>query len=88
MNDYLFFQPNENFHLFGQQHLLVIALTVAMSISLAIFAKKKLAHDSQLRLGRGITVCLQSWWSGGLPYGSSWGSSTTRPIYHSTSATS
>ena len=58
MNDYLFFQPNKNFHLFGQQHLLVIALTVTMSIALAIFAKKKLALDGQLRLGRGITVVL------------------------------
>ena len=58
MNEYLFFQPNEDFHLFGKQHLMVIAITVALSVALAIFAKRKLSTTSQLRLGRGMTIVL------------------------------
>jgi len=58
MNDYLLFLPNNDFRLFGHQHLLVIALTVAMSIGLAFFSKKSLSKMGQLHLGRGITVVL------------------------------
>lgn len=58
MNDFLFFQPNEDFRLFGYQHLIMIALTVAASFGVAIFSKKKLSPNGQVRLGRFITVVL------------------------------
>lgn len=58
MNDYLLFLPNQDFQLFGKQHLLVIALTVATSVGLAFFSKKRLKEDGQLLLGRSITIIL------------------------------
>lgn len=58
MNDYLLFRPNEDFQLFGKQHLLMIMLTVVLSVGLAIFAKRKLSSVNQLWLGRSITVAL------------------------------
>ena len=42
MNDLLFFRPNEDFHLFGSQRLLTMAMIIAVSIGMAVFGKKHL----------------------------------------------
>lgn len=56
--EYLFFTPNTDFQLFGNQHLVMIALTVLLSIGLSVFAKRKLSEIQQVRLGRIMTVTM------------------------------
>lgn len=58
LTEFLFFKPNEDFTLFGSQHLLMMMLTVAVSIGLAVFAKKRLSPAQQVALGRGMTLVL------------------------------
>jgi hypothetical integral membrane protein (TIGR02206 family) len=58
MNDLLFFRPNEDFHLFGSQHLMMMAIIIAVGIGMSAFGKKHLSAADQIRLGRGITLVL------------------------------
>ena len=55
---YLLFRPNEDFHLFGSQHLMMVALTIGLSAGLAYFAKKYGSERQKLAIGRGMTVVM------------------------------
>jgi hypothetical integral membrane protein (TIGR02206 family) len=55
---FLFFQPNTDFHLFGKQHLIMVALTLGLAFGLAFFAKRRLSERQQVRLSRTMTVIM------------------------------
>lgn len=56
-----FFRHNEDFTLFGQQHLVMMGLTLLCCISLPYASKRYLSEQQQLGLARGIKLVLAFW---------------------------
>lgn len=56
-----FFQYNEDFTLFGNQHLLMIFLTVAISIAQPLLARRFLSFRRQLWVARGMSLLFAFW---------------------------
>ncbi len=56
----LFFRPNTDFQLFGNQHLVMIALTLGLAFGISFFVKNSLFKHHQLTIGRALTllICL------------------------------
>jgi hypothetical integral membrane protein (TIGR02206 family) len=57
-SEYLFFKPNTDFQLFGNQHLMMMALILLLAIGLSIFAKRKLTEAQQFGLARAMTLVM------------------------------
>lgn len=57
-SEYLFFKPNTDFQLFGNQHLMMMALILLLAIGLSIFAKRKLTEAQQVSLARAMTLVM------------------------------
>ncbi len=58
VSEWLFFSPNTDFQLFGNQHLVMIALTLVLAFGLSFFAKKRLSEWQQTTIGRFMTVLM------------------------------
>ena len=56
-----FFGYNDDFVLFGQQHIFMIVLTIALSILLPFGARRWLPPEGQVRLSRGMALVLAFW---------------------------
>jgi hypothetical integral membrane protein (TIGR02206 family) len=61
MGQFTFFTYNQNFSLFGAQHLLVIAIMIFLSVFLPFYAKKYLNKPQQLWLLRGMALTISFW---------------------------
>jgi hypothetical integral membrane protein (TIGR02206 family) len=61
MGKFSFFAYNQDFKLFGTQHLIVIALMIILSIALPIIAKRYLNEKQKLQLSRIIAVAASFW---------------------------
>jgi hypothetical integral membrane protein (TIGR02206 family) len=61
MGKFSFFAYNQDFELFGTQHLVVIALMIILSIALPIIAKRYLNEKQKLQLSRIIAVAASFW---------------------------
>ncbi len=61
MQQYSFFAYNQDFSLFGSQHLMVLIVLVLLSVGLPFFSKKFLSPSQQLWLGRIMAVCISFW---------------------------
>ncbi len=57
-SELLFFRPNTDFQLFGNQHLVMITLTLGLAFGLSFFVKNKLSPKHQMTLGRAMTVVM------------------------------
>ncbi len=56
-----FFVYNQDFTLFGTQHVSVMVLMVVLAIALPVVAKKFLSPEQQIRLSRGMGVFISFW---------------------------
>ena len=56
-----FFRYNQDFVLFGRQHLLMIFLTAALCIALAVLAKRTLNRRQQIWVARGMSLTFAVW---------------------------
>jgi hypothetical integral membrane protein (TIGR02206 family) len=56
-----FFRYNQDFVLFGRQHLLMILLTVALCIALPLVAKQTLNRRQQIWVARGMSLTFFVW---------------------------
>jgi hypothetical integral membrane protein (TIGR02206 family) len=56
-----FFRYNQDFVLFGRQHLLMIFLTAALCIALPVLAKRTLNRLQQIWVARGMSLTLSVW---------------------------
>lgn len=56
-----FFRYNEDFHLFGFQHKLMIGLTVLLALLLPFLAKRYLNGRGQLQIARGLSLLISFW---------------------------
>jgi len=56
-----FFSYNQNFVMFGHEHVTVLILTVVFSIFLPLFAKYYLKPGAQLTIARGMAVLISFW---------------------------
>ena len=56
-----FFVYNQDFSLFGNQHIWAISIMIALCIFLPLFAKKRLAQQQQLLLLRVMALTISFW---------------------------
>jgi hypothetical protein len=59
--DSAFFRHNQDFVLFGRQHLLMILLTAALCIALPVLAKRILNRRQQIWVARGMSLAFSVW---------------------------
>jgi hypothetical integral membrane protein (TIGR02206 family) len=59
--DNAFFRYNQDFVLFGRQHLLMILLTAALCVVLPVLAKRTLNRRQQIWVARGMSLILSVW---------------------------
>ncbi|MCF8244579.1 MAG: TIGR02206 family membrane protein [Saprospiraceae bacterium] len=53
-----FFRPNTDFQLFGNQHLVMIALTLGLAFGISFLVKNRLSKPQQLSIGRAMTLVM------------------------------
>lgn len=56
--EYDFFRSNTDFQLFGNQHLIMIFLTILLAFYLSWMSKKYFSQELQIRLGRWMTLIM------------------------------
>lgn len=56
-----FLDFNTDFSLYGRQHIIAIFLTIALTIGLPVFAKRKLSGHQQLWIARIMAILISAW---------------------------